>query len=126
MSETYGDLVARALHADAEAARAEIRAAGLICPSCDVNMADLPDGHVLTLSTEEPWTAKCAGGTLATLTGISSPMSDDEFGEWQAAANIALWDAFRRREEEAFKRIVGEGPAQFTGLLDVLEAGEES
>ena len=121
MSDPIGD----ALRADAEAARAEIRTAGLICPSCGVNMADLPDGHALTISTEEPWTAKCAGGTLASLTA-STPMSDDEFSKWQAAANIALWDDFRRREEEAFKRIVGEGSAHFTGLLDTLESGEKS
>jgi hypothetical protein len=40
--------IADAIHADAEAARAEIRAAGIFCPSCGVNMADLPEGHMLT------------------------------------------------------------------------------
>ena len=116
------DPIGNALRADAEAARAEIRAADLICPSCGVNMADLPDGHALTLSTKAPLTAKCADGTSASLAS-SSPMSDDEFGKLQAAANIALWDDMRRREAESFKRIVGEGPAQFTGLLSILEDG---
>jgi hypothetical protein len=123
MSE-YGDAVAAALHADAEAARAEMRALGVTCSSCGLNMADLPDGHALVMSHEEPYTARCATGPLVTL-AASSPMTDAEFGTWKDAANIALWDDLRRREDEAFKRIIGEGPANFTGLLDVLgsEAG---
>ena len=110
-----------ALRADAAAAREEIRAAGLICPSCGVNMADLPDGHALAVSLEEPCTVECRDGTAASLAGISSPMDDGAFEKWQAAANIAVWDYFRRREAGSFNQIIGTGPAHFTGLLSALE-----
>lgn len=112
MAESYGDLVAAALRPDAEAARAEIRAEGIECPSCGVNMADLPEDHALALSREEPWTAKCAAGALAELA---------EFAQWQAAANIQVWDTANRGfDEYARKNIIGEGPANFTGILDAL------
>jgi hypothetical protein len=111
----YGDLVAAALHADAEAAREQIRAAGITCPSCRVNMADLPEGHALAMSHEEPFTARCEAGNLVALAGA-------EFGTWQDAANVSVYDDFRRREAEALKRAVGTGPANFTGLLDVLNS----
>lgn len=114
------DPIGAAVRADAEAARAEIRAEGIICPSCGVNMADLPDGHMLVLSDREPWTAKCADGTLTAL-AASSSMGDEEFATWQAAANISLYDDFRKREAEAFRRIIGDGPGDFTGLLSILE-----
>jgi hypothetical protein len=108
------DPVGDALHADAEAARAEIRAAGISCPSCGVNMADLDESHMLTLthgreSEDAPLkapTAQCNYGKLVTL-AASSPMTDGDFEAWQAAANIALMDDFRRREHEAFARILG-------------------
>ncbi len=90
--------IADAIHADAEAARAEIRAAGLICPSCGVNMADLPDDHDLALSCREPFTARCRNGKLAELA---------EFETVRAAANISLYDEFRKRENEAWDRILG-------------------
>jgi DNA-directed RNA polymerase subunit RPC12/RpoP len=122
------DPIGDALRADAEAARAEIRAGGLECPSCGVNMADLPDGHMLVLvSSEEagqPQVAECRDGAPAYLAAISSPMSDAGFAAWQAVSNILVWDAFRRREAETFRAIVGEGPANFTGLLGVLK-GED-
>jgi len=123
MSESYGDLVSAALRADAEAARAEIRAEGIACPSCNTNMADLPDGHMLAIPQDEPYVAQCSHGTPVTL-AASSPMSDGEYATWQAVANISVWDAFRQREAEAFKAIIGEGPANFTGLLSILNAGE--
>ena len=113
------DPIGDALRADAEAARAEIRAEGITCPSCGVNMADLPGGHMLIVSREEPYTAECKAGEPASL--ALSPVNDDAFAKWQAAANVALWDDFRKREAEAFERITGTGPANFTGLLDVLE-----
>jgi hypothetical protein len=112
----YGDAVAAALRADAEAARAEMRALGISCPSCGVNMADLPEYHALAVLHEDPYTARCAGGTLVTLAG-------EDFGTWQDAASVSVYDDFRRREAEAFKRIIGEGPAIFTGLLGVLGGG---
>ena len=113
------DPIGDALRADAEAARAEIRAAGLICPSCGVNMADLPEDHLLTLThgrqhenapIEAP-TAKCEYGPLVML---------GEYETIRVAANISLYDQFRKAEAAAFDRIVGTGPANFTGLLDAL------
>ena len=120
--EEYDDIIGRALRADAEAARAEIRAEGIICPSCGVNMADLPDSHALAMADGPggPYTAECREGAVASL-AFSQPMSDSAFARWQAAANITLWDDFRRREAEAFKAIIGDGPADYTGLLSILE-----
>lgn len=102
-----GDPIGDALRADAEEARAQIRAAGIFCPSCGVNMADLPAGHMLAVTGYEEavlCVAECRDGTAAELS---------DFATWQAAANISLWDDFRRREAEAFKAIIGEGPADF-------------
>ena len=114
-----------ALRADAEAARTEIREAGIVCPSCGVNMADVDESHMLTLNhgreyedapLEAP-TAQCNYGKLLNLT--EAPL-----GRWQAAAGVALWDDFRKREAEAFARIVGERKPghEYTGLLDILGA----
>jgi hypothetical protein len=115
------DLIAAALHAEAEQARSEIRAAGIACPSCGVNMADLPQDHKLVLdhggvdwvrAVKRPPSAKCGTGELVSLDGAS-------FGTWQAAANVSLYDDFRERMDEAFRHEFT-GPANFTGLLDVL------
>lgn len=124
------DPVGAALAADAEAARAEIRAAGLVCPSCGVNMADLPEDHMLTLthgreSEDAPLkapTAQCNYGKLVTL-AASSPMTDADFEAWQAAANISLHDQFRNAEAEAFAKIVGkrEPGHEYDGLLSALD-----
>ena len=120
MSE-YGDLVAAALRADAEAALAEIRAAGIICPSCRLNMADLPDGHALAVS-DGPGarcTAECRQGDVVQLYA-RAPITGADLEAWQAVASITLYDDFRRRQAEAFRRIVGSSPANYTGLLGVL------
>ena len=106
------DPIGDALRADAEAARTEIRSAGLICPSCGVNMADLRDGHMLTLILSKY--AECADGERVNLL-------DATFEAVQAAANIAVWDALRQREAEAFRAIVGDGPGEFTGLLGIIQ-----
>ena len=107
------DPIGDALRADAEAARAEIRAAGIVCPSCDVNLADLPDGHRLAVVPGlKDGFAECRDGQRADIT---------TFEPLEMAANISLWDEFRRRETEAFKAIVGEGPVNFTGLLGVIQ-----
>jgi hypothetical protein len=108
-----GDPIGAALHAEAEEARAEIRAAGLICPSCGVNMADLPADHRLEIGPLSEGVAKCADGKQAHLT---------QFDDFKAAVNISLYDDFRERESEAFARIIGKrAPGhEFTGILDVL------
>ena len=107
------DPIGAALAADAEEARAEIRAAGLICPSCGVNMADLPKDHRLEIGPLPDGVAKCAGGEQAHLV---------RFDDFKAAANVALYDDFRKREDEAFARIIGKRAPdhEFTGLLGVL------
>lgn len=108
--------ISRAVRADADAARAEIRAEGIICPSCGVNMADLPWDHMLGLdhggvdwerAEQRPASAKCAAGQLVPLDGAS-------FETWQAAASVNLWDKFREAEDAAFSKMLGfdarEGP----------------
>jgi hypothetical protein len=122
MADDSADPIGDALRADAEAALAEIRATGLTCPSCGVNMADLPESHMLTLLTRgreyedaplKAPTAQCDRGPLVHLNG---------FEAIKAAANISLWDNFRKAEDEAFAAIIGT-PApghEYTGLLDVL------
>jgi len=114
--EVTSDPIGDALRADAEAARAEIRAAGIICPSCGVNMADLPDGHRLAVIPGlKDGFAECRDGQRADIT---------TFEPLQMAANVSVWDEFRRREAETFKAIVGEGPGNFTGLLGALQGDE--
>ena len=123
MTSDYGDAVAAALAADAEEARAEIRAAGIACPSCGVNMADLPDDHKLVLdpggvdwvrAEKRPPSALCASGEPVSLDGAS-------YETWQAAANVSLYDGFRARFDESLTtQIIGTGPPRFTGLLDAL------
>ena len=108
------DPIGDALRADAEAARAEIRAEGIVCPSCGVNLADLPDGHALEMTEDDgpPPVASCTTG---------SPVRMAEFAQWTAAANIQVWGAVNRQwDEYARKHIIGEGPADFTGLLGAL------
>ena len=92
------DPIGDAIHAEAEAARAEIRAAGMACPSCGVNMADLPGDHMLALILGKY--AECGNGERVSLL-------DAPFEAVQAAANISVWDAFRRSEAEAFRAALG-------------------
>jgi hypothetical protein len=108
MEAVSDDPIGDALHEDAEAARAEIRAAGITCPSCGVNMADLPEGHMLILGGGNGglWGAKCARGSAVTVSA-DVPMGDAAFGTLKSAANIALYDDFRRREDEAFRKMTG-------------------
>ena len=122
VSGSYEDSISAAIRADAEAARAEIRAEGIACPSCRVNLIDLPDGHALALyaDADDGWNAECRDGTPAPL---SLSMGDDAaFGKWQAMATIRVWDEFRCREAESFRAIIGDGPGNFTGLADILNA----
>lgn len=103
MTSDYGDAVAAALHAEAEQARAEIRVAGIACPSCGVNMADLPDDHKLVLdhggidwerAVRRPPSALCGSGRIVWL-------DDSRFETWQAAATVSLYDDVRARFEQA-------------------------
>lgn len=129
------DPIGDALRADAEQARAEIRAAGISCPSCGINMADLPRDHRLVLdhggvdwlkAERRPASANCAAGDVAPLDGA-------DFETWQAAANVAFYDDFRARVDADLSRELGfdvngpdPSPRPATGLLDMLspEAGQ--
>jgi hypothetical protein len=116
VSETYGDLVAAALHADAEAARDEIRSEGLICPSCGKNWADLIGRHCLIMvMPDRSWKpiAECRDGR---------PAECKTWREVQAAVNISVADEVWRQETIMFDRdFIGSGPGEFTGLLSILE-----
>lgn len=102
------DPIGDALRADAEAARAEIRAEGIACPSCRVNMADLPERHALAIAGDDPGplVAECRDGTPAVITGTSL-RGGEGFELLQAAVNVAMFDDFRRREDEAFRALLG-------------------
>jgi hypothetical protein len=91
------DPIGAAIHAEAEEARAEIRAEGILCPSCGVNMADLPPRHHLAFRNEPhpdlpkgllPAYAECRDGQRVCLL-------DAPFDAVKAAANISLSDTHR-------------------------------
>jgi len=82
------DPIGDALHAEAEEARAEIRAAEIICPSCGVNAADLPDGHKLEIGPPEAVTAQCDGGRLVTV-------AEDGPDIFAAVIQVQLFDEYR-------------------------------
>ncbi len=91
------DPIGDALRADAEQARGEIRAAGLICPSCGKNAGDLYGRHCLVLIKEPERAipvAECRDGGRVPL---------EDFNTIRAAANIALMDDFWFRETMAFR-----------------------
>jgi hypothetical protein len=116
-----GDPIGDALRADADAARQELRDLGYVCPSCGKNAADiygtghrydrLGDGIVISQQV-----IKCADGQP-----VHRALLD--YDQVKAVANIDLLDALNRAEDEAFAKIIGTGPAKFTGLLDVLPGG---
>ena len=119
------DPIGDALHADAEAAREEIRAEGLTCPSCGQNWADLIGRHclILVMADDTPW-CECRDGAQvllgSLLTARIGPAKAWE--KMQAAASIAVADEVWRQETIAFDRdVIGGGPANFTGLLSILE-----
>ena len=94
--------IADAVRADAAEARAEIRAAGIICPSCGKNWADLDhDIHWLVLCfTRGPGLAfaECCSGDRVPLIGSGST-----FATVQAAANIAVLDNCWHEESTALR-----------------------
>ena len=116
------DPIGDAVHADAEAARQEIRESSygqLACPSCGKPAGDiLGTGHCLILipSCEigpgAIMEAECRDGQRA----VCSTWDD-----MVATANISLADEVWRHDTIAFAQIIGTGPANFTGLLSVLE-----
>lgn len=131
------DPIGDALRADADDARAEIRAAGIICPSCGINAADLPRCHYLTLdhggidwekAERRPGTAKCQDGKLIPLPGPEDVGDDAAFALLKAAANVNLLDEYNRSVDAAFSAMLGwdingepPEPRGFGGLLEVLD-----
>jgi hypothetical protein len=91
------DPIGDAIHAEAEEARSEIRAAGITCPSCGVNAADLPDGHKLEIGA---MTAQCEGGRLVAI-GEDGP---DIFA---AVVQVSLFDEYRAAIAEAGSALFG-------------------
>ena len=99
------DPIGEAFHADAEAAREEIRAAGIDCPSCGKNVGDLygkghrydrPEGRIAIACD----TVKCADGEPVAAASLT-------YEQVQAVANIDLLDDFARAEDEAFGKMLG-------------------
>jgi hypothetical protein len=106
-----------ALRADADDARAQIRAAGITCPSCGASAADLAGtSHAVefsggTLPGSLPdGTAKCAEGSPVPLAGAG-------FDDISRLAQVDLLDAYERNWQAEMDKICGTGPAGFTGFL---------
>ena len=117
--------IAEAVHADAQAAREEIRAENLICPSCGQNYADLIGHHnlILIMADDTPW-CECRDGAQVLLGMLLADRIGPEkaWEKMQAAASISVADEVWRLETIALDRdITGTGPAEFTGLLSILE-----
>ena len=93
--------IAAAIHAAAEAAREEIRAAGLICPSCGKNYADLIGRHclILVMDDDAPW-CECRDGAQVLLGQLLMARIGPAkaWEKMQAAANIAAMDEVRFEE----------------------------
>ena len=70
-------------------ARDEIRAAGLVCPACGVNLADLPAGHVLDLSAGREYEDGPEPAPTARCTSADALVPLD-FEAFRAASNILL------------------------------------
>ena len=126
MTSDYGDAVAAALHAEAEQAREEIRAAGIACPSCGKNTADVYGGHRYENVGEAgiPLAVKTMTGTVKCSDGVPVPASGMVYEQWVAAANISLMDEVWRGTDEAMTaEFTGTDPGRFTGFLDALRDG---
>jgi Zn finger protein HypA/HybF involved in hydrogenase expression len=122
------DPIGDAVRADAEAARQEIRESGygqLACPSCGKPAADiLGTGHclILNIDGDTPW-CECRDGAQVLLGSllVSRIGPAKAWEKMQAAVNIFLADGSWFLDGIAFAKIIGTGPANFTGLLSVLE-----
>ena len=123
-----GDPIGDAVHADAEAARQEIRESGygqLACPSCGKAAGDIiGTGHclIMNMDGDTPW-CECRDGAQVLLGSllVSRIGPARAWEKMQAAASISIADEVWRRETIDFDRIIGTGPANFTGLLSILE-----
>jgi hypothetical protein len=107
--------IADAVRADAADARAEIREAGVICPSCGQNYADLIGaGHAVEFSggnlpaSLPDGTAKCAAGESISLAGAG-------FETISLLAGMELLDATDKAWGAEMDKIIGTGTPRFTG-----------
>lgn len=120
-----------AVHADAEAARAEIRAAGIICPSCGINMADLPPRHHLADVADSAAIVPLPGHTLKCGAGTAVDMPVTDFETLRSAANVMVIDRYNASLDRAWSEMPGfdinePAPArEFTGLLDTIGKDSE-
>ena len=117
--------ISRAVRADAEAARAEIRAAGITCPSCGINMADLPRRHHLAGDDDSAAVValRCAAGTAVDISAA-------DFETSRNAANVMVFDQYNASIDRAWSELIGfdinePAPAhESTGLLGTI--GEDA
>ena len=119
LREPPADPIGDVLRADADAARDEIRASSygqLHCPSCGKPAGDIiGTAHCLILAgldRGQKRMAECRDG---------QPAECATWDDMEAAANISLAEEVRRLETTASAKITGTGPAEFTGLLSILE-----
>ena len=109
--------IADAVRADAAEARAEIRAAGITCPSCGQNAADLIgtchevefSGGNLPASLPDG-TAKCEDGQPVAL-------ADAGFETISLLANVELLGAMDKAWAAETEKIIGTRAPRFTGFL---------
>ena len=119
LREPPADPTGDVLRADADAARDEIRASSygqLHCPSCGKPAGDIiGTAHCLILAgldRGQKLMAECRDG---------QPAECRTWDDMEAAANISLADEVWRLETTASAKTTGTGPAEFTGLLSILE-----
>lgn len=83
------------LRSEGEAARAEIRAAGFACPSCQVNMADVMPGHKLEVN--EVYAVCASGAEVKLAEALPSAIV--------AVIHFSLMDRFLEAEDEVWELI---------------------
>lgn len=125
MSDMPETAISRAVRADAEAARAEIRAEGIHCPSCGVNMADLPRGHRLAVSVDHGSEGRAVlllGQTAKCATGVPIQWWPASYELAQAATTVMFWDDYNARIDREWDRMIGTGNGEhLTGFLGIVE-----
>jgi hypothetical protein len=80
----------------------EIRAAGIVCPSCGKNYADLLGGHQHELTVDLPSAVATPDATVRCADGVTLRFSELSFDELAAVVNVKFLDDGRLREAEAF------------------------
>lgn len=97
MTDLPESAISRAVRADAESAREEMRAMGLTCPSCGQNEADIYGKHRSSLRIDgerKIMAYECRDG-------VPVDCWDGPYEVAVNASNIALLDEIRRLEDSA-------------------------